>query len=61
MSTDNTQTKQNRDYVIAVRVTQSERQVIEKQAYLNRKKAPRILLDAFFQQLKQQQDADCNP
>lgn len=57
MSQINNQSKQNRTHVIAVRVTEAERDAIELAAYQNRKRPPRILLDAFFQQ-QQQQEAD---
>ncbi|WP_171294721.1 hypothetical protein [Acinetobacter populi] len=56
MSKCNNQSKQNRTHVIAVRVTEAERAIIEKVAYETRRKPTRVLLDAFIQQ---QQEADC--
>lgn len=56
MSTANNQPKQNRTHVIAVRVTEAERDQIERIAYLERKKPTRVLLDAF---LETQQQAQC--
>ncbi|HCK29782.1 MULTISPECIES: hypothetical protein [Acinetobacter] len=41
--------KQNRDNIIAVRVTDSELELIEKAAYESRKKKTRVLLDAFLE------------
>ena len=56
MSNTNNQTKQNRNHVIAVRVTEAERDIIEKVAYETRRKPTRVLLDAFL--AAQQQDSN---
>ena len=48
--------KENRNHIIAVRVTSSELKLIEAEAYKTRKKNTRVLLDAF---LEKQKAADC--
>ncbi len=57
MTLANNQIKQNRTHVIAVRVTEIERSIIEKVAYETRRKPTRVLLDAFMQSQEQQADS----